>query len=73
MSVQKSYYEACLAEYNNTVSVIALLKQHRPYLEMIPSLRRPDESVIAIPLPVTHLRCEGTAAELFAYLVMSLF
>jgi hypothetical protein len=63
MFVQKSHYEACLAEYSNTVSAIALLKQHRPYLEMIPSLRRPDESVIAIPLPVAHLRNEATATE----------
>ncbi|KYC36252.1 hypothetical protein WA1_41740 [Scytonema hofmannii PCC 7110] len=63
MPVQKSHYEACLAEYSNIVAAIALLKQHRPYLEMIPSLRRPDESVIAIPLPVAHLRSEATTAE----------
>ncbi|BAY43972.1 hypothetical protein SAMD00079811_15660 [Scytonema sp. HK-05] len=56
MPVQKSHYEACLAEYSNSLSAIALLKQHRPYLEMIPSLRRPDESVITIPLPIARLR-----------------
>ncbi|MEB3177792.1 MAG: hypothetical protein VKL59_01930 [Nostocaceae cyanobacterium] len=56
MPVQKSHYEACLAQYSNHLSAIALLKQHRPYLEMIPSLRRPSESVITIPLPIVHLR-----------------
>jgi hypothetical protein len=56
MPVQKSYYEASLAEYSNHLAAIALLKQHRPYLEMIPSLRRPDESLITIPLPIIRLR-----------------
>lgn len=64
MPVEKSHYEACLAEYSNQIAAIALLKQHRPYLEMIPSLRRPDESVITIPLPIARL-CGNvtTAAE----------
>ncbi len=62
MPVQKSHYEACLAEYSNSLSAIALLKQHRPYLEMIPSLRRPDESVITIPLPIARLRGNVTTA-----------
>ncbi len=56
MTVQKSHYEASLAEYSNHLAAIALLKQYRPYLEMIPSLRRPDESVITIPLPIVRLR-----------------
>jgi len=59
--MQKSYYETSLAEYSNSLSAIALLKQHRPYLEMIPSLRRPNESVITIPLPIVRLR--NTSAE----------
>jgi hypothetical protein len=56
MPVQKSHYEASLAEYTNHLAAIALLKQHRPYLELIPSLRRPDESIITIPLPIVRLR-----------------
>ncbi|MDP5015745.1 MAG: hypothetical protein NWQ43_00255, partial [Dolichospermum sp.] len=56
MSVQKSLYEASLADYSNHISAIALLKQHRPYLEMIPSLRRPAESVITITLPIVRIR-----------------
>jgi hypothetical protein len=56
MSGQKSFYEASLAEYSNHLSAIALLKQHRPYLEMIPSLRRPADSVITITLPIIRIR-----------------
>jgi hypothetical protein len=56
MPVKKSDYEASLAEYSNHEAAIALLKKHRPYLEMIPSMRRPDESVITIPLPIVRLR-----------------
>ena len=56
MSVKQSHYEASLSEYSNHPDAIALLKQYRPYLEMIPSLRRPDESVITIPLPIVRLR-----------------
>ncbi|MBD2730126.1 hypothetical protein H6G96_28355 [Nostoc sp. FACHB-892] len=62
MTVQKSHYEASLAEYSNHLAAIALLKQYRPYLEMIPSLRRPDESVITIPLPIVRLRNTATTA-----------
>ncbi|MCW5315374.1 hypothetical protein GTQ43_16620 [Nostoc sp. KVJ3] len=63
MIVQKSHYEASLAEYSNHLAAIALLKQHRPYLEMIPSLRRPDESVITIPLPIVRLRNTATTPQ----------
>lgn len=56
MPVQSLDYEASLAEYSNQDAAIALLKQHRPYLELIPSMRRPDESVITIPLPIVRLR-----------------
>lgn len=56
MPVKQSDYEASLAEYCNHEAAIALLKKHRPYLEMIPSMRRSEESVIAIPLPVARIR-----------------
>lgn len=55
MTVKPSHYEALLAEYSNQIGAIALLKQHRPYLELIPSLRRPDQSIITIPLPIVRL------------------
>lgn len=56
MSVKQSHYEELLAEYSHHLGAIALLKQHRPYLEMIPSMRRPSESVITIPLPLVRVR-----------------
>ncbi|PZV15887.1 MAG: hypothetical protein DCF22_06350 [Leptolyngbya sp.] len=56
MITQKVFYEEALAEYSDATAAIALLRQYRPYLEMIPSMRRPDESLIAIPLPIVRLR-----------------
>ena len=56
MSIKQSNYEEWLAEYSNQAAAIALLKQYRPYLEMLPSLRRPDDSIIPIPLPIVRLR-----------------
>lgn len=63
MSIKKSCYEECLADYSDRSAAIALLKQYRPYLEMVPSLRRPDESVIPIPLPVVRLRHMTSAVK----------
>lgn len=56
MSVTKLDYEESLAAYSNDLGAIALLKQYRPYLELIPSMRRPKESLITIPLPVVRVR-----------------
>lgn len=56
MSSKRDDYEEALAEYSNASAAIVLLKQYRPYLEMLPSMRRPDESLITIPLPVVRLR-----------------
>lgn len=56
MPVKQYHYEQLLAEYSNCTSAIALLKQYRAYLEMIPSMRRPKESIIAIPLPNVRIR-----------------
>ena len=56
MSVKRVHYEELLAGYSDASAAIALLKQYRPYLELLPSMRRPDESLIPIPLPVVRLR-----------------
>jgi hypothetical protein len=56
MSIQRSDYEQLLAKYSNHTDAIELLKQYRPYLEMIPSIRRSAESLITMPLPVVKLR-----------------
>jgi len=49
-------YEILLAKGCDRLGAIAILKQYRPYLEMVPSLRRPQESLISIPLPVIKIR-----------------
>ncbi len=56
MIVKQTDYEELLAEYSDRLGAIALLKEFRPYLEMIPSLRRPEESVITVPLPLVRIR-----------------
>jgi hypothetical protein len=56
MPVLKSHYEELLATYSQSLAVIDLFKGHRPYLEMIPSMRRAQESVITVPLPIVRLR-----------------
>lgn len=56
MSIQPSDYEELLARYSDRLNAIELLKQYRPYLEMIPSMRRSAESLITMPLPVVKLR-----------------
>jgi hypothetical protein len=63
MSIKQSDYEEWLAEYSNQAAAIALLKQYRPYLELLPSLRRPDECVIPIPLPIVRLRYSTSAGK----------
>ncbi|MGD1921318.1 MAG: hypothetical protein ACFCAD_21965 [Pleurocapsa sp.] len=55
MSIKQSDYETSLAEYTTRSGAIALLKQHRPYLETLPSIRRPEQSLITIPLPVVRI------------------
>jgi len=62
MSINRTHYEAVLAECCDALGAIALLKQYRPYLEMLPSMRRPDESLITIPLPIVKFR-HGNAAS----------
>lgn len=54
--MDKTNYEELLSEYVNPQDVITLLKAYRPYLEKLPSLRRPDESLLTIPLPIITIR-----------------
>ncbi|MEB3308902.1 MAG: hypothetical protein VKJ02_01570 [Snowella sp.] len=63
MSIKQSDYEILLAEYSSGEGAIALLRQHRPYLEMLPSLRRPEKSIITIPLPLIRIRPAKTLGE----------
>lgn len=72
MTVKPSHYETLLAEYSNRDAAIALLRQHRPYLEMLPSLRRPYESLITLPLPVMRLRLPQGDGSVTARLTQTL-
>lgn len=56
MAAKKKQYETLLANYSDRRGMIELLKRFRPYLEMLPSMRRPDESLITIPLPLVRVR-----------------
>lgn len=56
MVAKKRQYETLLASYSDRRDMISLLKRFRPYLEMLPSMRRPDESLITIPLPLVRVR-----------------
>ncbi|MEL7316142.1 MAG: hypothetical protein AAFN08_14545 [Cyanobacteria bacterium J06559_3] len=56
MVVKQVQYETLLATCSEYSGAIALLKLYRPYLEVIPSMRRPKESVITIPLPAIRVR-----------------
>lgn len=63
MAVKQSQYEALLAEYCDHQGAIALLRQYRSYLEMVPSMRRPTESLITIPLPIIRVRSVSGTSE----------
>jgi len=60
MSIKQLHYEALLAQYSESSASLALLKKYRLYMEMIPSIRRVNDSLIAIPLPIARLR-EGVS------------
>lgn len=63
MNNQQLSYEMLLTEYSHSSSAIALLREHRPYLEMLPSMRRSLESVITLPLPLVRLRHRADTAS----------
>ena len=56
MTVEKEDYEELLSIYSSTLDAIELLRLHRPYLELMPSMRRSEESLITMPLPIVKLR-----------------
>jgi hypothetical protein len=58
--IDRRHYEALLAEYSNHEAAIMLLQQYRPYVEMVPSIRRSRESIITLPLPVVKVRGSGS-------------
>jgi hypothetical protein len=57
---ERDLYETLLAEYSNHEMAMLLLQQHRPYMEMVPSIRRSRESIITLPLPTIKIRGSGS-------------
>lgn len=56
MALQHIVYEEVLVRYTDPNQATHLLRQYRPYLETIPSMRRPTESLITIPLPIAQIQ-----------------
>jgi hypothetical protein len=54
--LERIAYEELLADCCHYDGIMSLLKQHRPYFEALPSVRRPQESMVTIPLPNVRLR-----------------
>lgn len=53
---QRSAYEELLADCCHYDGILSVLMQHRPYFEALPSVRRPENSLVAIPLPNVRSR-----------------
>ena len=49
-------YEELLADCCHYDGILSVLKQHRPYFEALPSVRRPESGMVAIPLPNVRSR-----------------
>ena len=49
-------YEKLLANCCHYDGLLSILMQHRPYFEALPSVRRPENSMVAIPLPNVRSR-----------------
>jgi hypothetical protein len=49
-------YEELLANCCCDDGILAVLMQHRPYFEALPSIRRPEDSMVTIPLPNVRKR-----------------
>jgi hypothetical protein len=56
MAIKPIQYETLLSVCTDHEGALELLKRHRPYLEAVPSMRRPEESVVTLPLPNIRVR-----------------
>ncbi|BAU12791.1 hypothetical protein LEP3755_33220 [Leptolyngbya sp. NIES-3755] len=70
ISTQKIQYEELLATYSHSIEAIELLKCHRVYLELIPSMRRVEESIITIALPIVRIRHTTPTANVTSVTVL---
>lgn len=56
MAVHPIQYDTVLSRCTQYDGALELLRRHRPYLETVPSMRRPDDSIITLPLPNVRVR-----------------
>ena len=56
LQLQRIAYEEMLSDCCHYDNILPILTQHRPYFEALPSVRRPEESMVAIPLPNVRSR-----------------
>lgn len=54
--MQPIQYEMLLSTCAEPMGALELLKRYRPYLEVVPSMRRPQDSIVTIPLPNVRVR-----------------
>ena len=55
MSTHQEQYDCLLSHYSHPQAALRMLRLYRSYFELVPSLRRPDESLISVPLPVVKM------------------
>ncbi len=67
MAMESTPCETLLVLCTEYRGALALLRQHRPYLEFVPSMRRPQESIVSLPLP--NARVRHSSGEGASYLV----
>lgn len=56
MAIKPIQYETLLSTCTDHQGALDLLKRHRPYFEAVPSVRRPEESIVTLPLPNVRVR-----------------
>lgn len=69
MAIKPIQYETLLSTCTDHIGALDLLRRHRPYMEVVPSMRRPEESIVSLPLPnvrvrnAAHLEAGGSTLE----------
>ncbi len=56
MAIKPIQYETLLSICTDHEGALELLKHHRPYFEAVPSVRRPQDSIVTLPLPNVRVR-----------------
>ncbi|NMF85723.1 hypothetical protein [Nodosilinea sp. P-1105] len=69
MAITSQQYETLLSTCTDHQGALELLRGYRPYLEAVPSMRRPQDSILTLPLPnirvreATHLNPHSPAIQ----------